>query len=68
MVDQMSQTAQPDWLSSLLSDFAAFDADHGWAVNLFVVVALAFVGGALVWGQHRVLRWGLVLATVVRSG
>jgi cytochrome oxidase Cu insertion factor (SCO1/SenC/PrrC family) len=59
MISQMSQTAQPNWLSSLLSDFGSFDADHGWAVNLFVVVALAAIGAAFLVGRDRVLRVSL---------
>ena len=42
MVRQMAQTPQPAPACLLgIGDFAAFDAAHGWAVNLFVVIALA---------------------------
>jgi len=44
MVRQMVPTPQPAFLAGWLSSFAAFDAAHGFAVNLFVVVALAAVG------------------------
>ncbi len=47
MVQQMAQTPQPSFLSSWLAAFGRFDAAHGWAVNLFVVVGLAAVGTAL---------------------
>ena len=46
MVQQMAQTPQPRLMSSWLSAFVSFDAVHGWAVNFFVVVALAAVGAA----------------------
>ena len=41
MVQGMAQTSQPAFFSTSVSSFAAFDAAHGWAVNLFVVIALA---------------------------
>jgi cytochrome oxidase Cu insertion factor (SCO1/SenC/PrrC family) len=44
MVQQMAQTPQPHTLASAVSAFAGFDAAHGWAVNLFMVVALALIG------------------------
>ncbi len=44
MVRQMASTPQPAFLSGLLSAFASFDAAHGFAVNLVVVVALVVVG------------------------
>ncbi len=56
MVHTMSQTSQPSPIASLLSAFGRFDAAHGWAVNLFVVVALAVIGTALWSSRPRVLR------------
>jgi cytochrome oxidase Cu insertion factor (SCO1/SenC/PrrC family) len=56
MVHAMSRTPQPHVLSSWVGSFEAFDAAHGWGVNLFVVVALAAVGGALVSARPRVTR------------
>ena len=44
MVQSMSGTAQPHFLSSLLSGFGSFTASHGFAVNLVVVIALAAMG------------------------
>ena len=41
MVRTMAQTSQPHFLSSWIASFGSFDAAHGWAVNLFSVVALA---------------------------
>jgi cytochrome oxidase Cu insertion factor (SCO1/SenC/PrrC family) len=60
MVQQMATTPQPHFLSVLVSSFASFDESHGWGVNLFVVVALAATGLALLWGKRR-----LVFPTVI---
>lgn len=51
MVRQMDSASQPHALSSLVSSFGSFDQAHGWAVNLFAVVALAGIGLALVTGR-----------------
>ncbi len=64
MVQQMSQTAQPGFLSSWVSHFGAFDAAHGWGVNLFAVVALAAIGLAFLSGRRRLVL-GAVIAGVV---
>jgi cytochrome oxidase Cu insertion factor (SCO1/SenC/PrrC family) len=65
MIRQMAQTPQPGILSSWVSSFAAFDAAHGWGVNLFLVAALAGNGAGLLSGRRGVLRWALVGAVVV---
>jgi cytochrome oxidase Cu insertion factor (SCO1/SenC/PrrC family) len=65
MVGQMAQTPQPTVLSSLVRDFATFDAAHGWGVNLFVVVALAVVGAGLVSARAALVRGALVVAVVI---
>src|SRR5271165_1270367 len=65
MVQQMAQTHQPGFLASWVGAFGSFDASHGWAVNLFVVVALAAVGLALLSGRPRPALWGLVGAAVL---
>jgi cytochrome oxidase Cu insertion factor (SCO1/SenC/PrrC family) len=65
MLSQMASTPQPHLLASWVSAFGHFDAAHGWAVNLAVVVALATVGLALVVGRGKVLVGGVVLAVVV---
>ena len=44
MVQDMAGTPQPHVLSSWVGAFGRFAAAHGWAVNLFVVVALAAIG------------------------
>ena len=56
MVQQMSATPQPAFISSWLASFAAFDAAHGWAVNLFLVVSLAAIGAGFVSGRARLVR------------
>jgi cytochrome oxidase Cu insertion factor (SCO1/SenC/PrrC family) len=65
MVQTMSQTPQPHLLSSWLSAFGAFDAGHGWQVNLFVVLALFAIGGLLLTGRRRFVFWALVALGVL---
>jgi cytochrome oxidase Cu insertion factor (SCO1/SenC/PrrC family) len=65
MVRQMAATPQPHLLSSWVSAFAGFDAAHGWAVNLFSVVALALVGGLLLTARPKLAFFGSVAATVL---
>jgi cytochrome oxidase Cu insertion factor (SCO1/SenC/PrrC family) len=64
MVQQMAQTPQPRFLSSLASSFATFTTAHGFAVNLIAVIALAAVGIALLSGQPRLLRPAVVVLVV----
>ena len=65
MVQAMAKTPQPGFLSSWLTSFGSFDAAHGWAVNLFAVVALAVIGASLVSGRRRVVRIGLIALVVL---
>jgi cytochrome oxidase Cu insertion factor (SCO1/SenC/PrrC family) len=65
MVQQMAQTPQPHLVSSLVSDFASFDAGHGWAVNLIVVVWLAAVGAAFLTGRRRIVRAGVIAGGIL---
>jgi cytochrome oxidase Cu insertion factor (SCO1/SenC/PrrC family) len=65
MVQTMSQTPQPHLLSSLVSSFASFDAQHGWSVNLFIVVVLAAIGVALLTGRDQVTFVALVGSSVL---
>lgn len=60
MVQQMSQASQPHFLSAWAAGFGSFLAAHGFAVNLFVVIALAAIGAALLSGRPRLLRPALV--------
>ncbi|HEY1652228.1 MAG TPA: SCO family protein [Acidimicrobiales bacterium] len=55
MAQQMAATPQPHFLSSAVASFASFDEANGWAVNLFVVVALSATGLALLSGRRRLL-------------
>src|SRR5450755_2430153 len=50
MIQAMAQTPQPGFLASLVRGFASFTAAHGFAVNLFAVLALALIGAALLTG------------------
>lgn len=52
MAAAMAATHQPHVLAAWVSSFAAFDAAHGWGVNLFLVVALAAVGTGLCTGRR----------------
>jgi cytochrome oxidase Cu insertion factor (SCO1/SenC/PrrC family) len=62
MVQDMAGTSQPHFLSSAVASFASFDQAHGWAVNLFVVVALSVTGLALLSGR---LLYPTVIALIV---
>ena len=50
MIQSMAQTPQPRFLAGLVRGFASFTAAHGFAVNLFAVLALALPGAALLSG------------------
>jgi cytochrome oxidase Cu insertion factor (SCO1/SenC/PrrC family) len=65
MVREMSQTPQPRTLSSWVASFEAFDASHGWGVNLFVVIALAAIGVTFLIAKPGVARVGLLAAVVL---
>jgi cytochrome oxidase Cu insertion factor (SCO1/SenC/PrrC family) len=56
MVQTMAGTSQPRFLSSWVSGFGSFNAAHGFAVNLFVVAALAVTGAAFLGGRPRLIR------------
>ena len=61
MVQQMGQTAQPRFLSSLVTGFGSFIAGHGFAVNLAAVIALAAIGASLLSGRAGLLRPTMVI-------
>ncbi len=65
MVQTMSQTPQPHVLSALVASFGSFDAAHGFAVNLFVVIALAAVGIAFLTGQRQAVRAAVAAGIVL---
>ncbi len=59
MVQSMSGTPQPHFLSSLLASFGSFDASNGFAVNLVVVIALAAMGAIFLTGRPRLVRYAV---------
>jgi cytochrome oxidase Cu insertion factor (SCO1/SenC/PrrC family)/uncharacterized low-complexity protein len=64
MVSSMATTPQPSLFAGWVAGFGSFTAAHGFAVNLFVVIALAAFGASfLVAAGGRAPRW-LVVATV----
>ncbi|HEY2442897.1 MAG TPA: SCO family protein, partial [Streptosporangiaceae bacterium] len=65
MINGMAQTSQPHALSAMVSAFGAFDAAHGFTVNLFVVIVLAVSGVALLTGRRRLIRVALIVAAVL---
>ena len=62
MVQSMSTTSQPHFLSALLARFGSFAASDGFAVNLVVVIVLAALGGIFLTGRPRLVRYGLWFA------
>jgi cytochrome oxidase Cu insertion factor (SCO1/SenC/PrrC family) len=60
MVRSMAQTPQPSFLSSWVSSFESVVAAHGWAVNLFAVLALATIGVLFLSGRPRFALAGLI--------
>jgi cytochrome oxidase Cu insertion factor (SCO1/SenC/PrrC family) len=65
MVQTMAGTPQPGFLSSWVSGFGSFTAAHGFAVNLFVVAALAVTGAAFLTGRPTLIRPVLIAFTVL---
>jgi cytochrome oxidase Cu insertion factor (SCO1/SenC/PrrC family) len=64
MVSSMAQVSQPHVQASMVSSFASFTSAHGFAVNLFTVIALGTLGAAFVSGRPRILRVAVPAATV----
>ncbi len=65
MLRTMAHTPQPHLLASWVSAFAAFDAAHGWGVNLVVVLALAAIGITFLSARPALVRVGLVAGVVL---
>jgi cytochrome oxidase Cu insertion factor (SCO1/SenC/PrrC family) len=78
MIREMAQTPQPALLAGWVRGFASFTAAHGFAVNMFAVVALAIIGTALLIGAvlpavlagrggggHLLLRAAVIAAVVL---
>ena len=59
MVQSMSTTPQPHFLSALLSSFGSFAASNGFAVNLVVVIVLAGMGAVFLSGRPRLVRYAV---------
>ena len=59
MVQSMSTTSQPHFLSALLADFGSFAARNGFAVNLVVVIVLAAMGAVFLAGNRRLIRYAV---------
>ena len=56
MTASMAPTPQPHVFTSLINAFTSYDEGHGFAVNLFVVMALAVIGVLFLTGRPRLLR------------
>jgi cytochrome oxidase Cu insertion factor (SCO1/SenC/PrrC family) len=65
MTSTMALTSQPGFLAAWVNAFTAFDEAHGFAVNLFVVAALAVTGAAFLSGRPRLIRPVLIGFTVL---
>lgn len=64
MVSAMAQVSQPHAQAAMVSSFASFTSAHGFAVNLFVVIALGALGAAFADRRPRILRVAMPAATV----
>jgi cytochrome oxidase Cu insertion factor (SCO1/SenC/PrrC family) len=65
MVRGMGETSQPSIFETLVQAFGRFDAAHGWAVNLFVVIALALIGAGFLIARPSVTLWAVVGGVVL---
>ena len=65
MTRDMAQTPQPGLLAGWVRAFTSFDEAHGFAVNLFAVVALALIGATFLTGQRRLVRPAVIAFTVL---
>ncbi len=65
MTASMAPTPQPHLLSSWITAFTGFDEANGFAVNLFVVVALVAIGIAFLSGRPRLIRPFLIAFIVL---
>jgi cytochrome oxidase Cu insertion factor (SCO1/SenC/PrrC family) len=65
MTHDMAQTPQPGLTAALIRNFTGFDEAHGFAVNLFTVVALTVIGAAFLTGRRRLIRPALTAFAVL---
>jgi len=59
MIATMAGTPQPYYLHLIISGANSFTSAHGWAVNLFAVVAMAVTGAGLVTARREVVRYAV---------
>ena len=67
MASQMKATPQPGVFSRLVADFGQFDVHNAFAVNLFVVVALAAVGVVFLSGYRPLLLPAVIAFSVLAA-
>lgn len=60
MTSDMATTPQPHFLSGWVAAFTAFEQAHGFAVNLFTVIALAITGIVFLTGRATLIRPALI--------
>ena len=68
MIRSMAATPQPAVLAGWVSSFASFTAAHGFAVNLFAVIALTAIGAGLLTaggGRPALLRLTVIALVVL---
>ena len=65
MAQTMAATSQPHFLSAWVGGFASFTATYGFAVNLFVVIALAVIGVLFLTGRPQLIRPALIVFAVL---
>jgi len=59
MIGSMVSTPQPHYLYLIVSGAGSFSTAHGWAVNLFAVVALAALGALFLSGRRWLVRYAM---------
>src|SRR6201996_537072 len=65
MITQMTQLSQPHVIAAVVSAFGSFDTAHGFAVHLFVVIALVVPGAGLLIPRPAVARAAVIAASVL---
>jgi len=65
MAKAMASVPQPSMLAAAVRSFGDFDAQHGWGVNLAIVVLLVGIGACLLTGNRRIAGAGVAVGIVV---
>jgi cytochrome oxidase Cu insertion factor (SCO1/SenC/PrrC family) len=65
MTSSMAPTSQPHVFTTWIDAFTAFDEAHGFAVNLFAVIALAAIGALFLTLRPRLIRPALACFIVL---